>query len=1176
MKQLLHKLFPFLFGKKPVYALVRAKRKMTFILLFLSLFAAQAAYSQSAGVNIAVTSGTIPSCIGSTVTFTATPTNGGTAPTYNWYVNNLAAGNGSVLTTTTSNPMTVICQMTSNLPGVTNNPALSNTVIMHQFVTITPSKLSMCLGQSITFTATSNYTNAGPTADSYQWKLNGVNVGTNSATFTTTNLNGTYGGNYNDVKCTVTSSNPCVSAATGTCQRVQVDYLDQYASSILWPGSIICPTTGYVNLTASGTYDPNWTQYQWYNGQNLIAGATFNSYNATTAGTYTYILSNQCGSKTSQPVTITTGTQPLASITSALTIICPGSSESLSANTGTGLSYQWNLNTTAISGATSSSYYATTAGSYTCVVTNSCGSVTSNAITMAVGSVLPPATIVSSFTAFCPATTIQLFATSGNAGLTYQWNLNNIAIIGATSGIYNATSAGNYTCLVTNSCGSKVSNTITLTVNPLPPASITSATTSICSGSSVLLSANRDVTYSYQWKLNGANISGATSYTYVALAAGSYTCAVTNSCGTSISNTIVITVINGVSAAGAINGLSSFCAWLPMQYGVASIAGATTYNWSVPAGASISSGQGTNQITVALPNTVSSGTISVYGSNGTCSGTPSSLPITVLSTPNIPTSTDAVGCSGSPITLSGIPSGGTWSVPNPYTGPSTSFYYTVTNSNTCSASSLLNNGLPNTITVNPLPTVTAANVSGCAGTAIALSGTPAVGTWSVANPYTGPSTTYTHSYTDANGCSNTSPVATIAVTPLPDASITSSSTTVCSGSSITISANTGTGLTYQWKLNSTAISGATASTYAATTAGSYNCDVSNSCGVVSSNAIAIAAGSLPTATITASGSTSFCQGGSVTLTANTASGYTYQWKLNGSAISGANSSTYVATVSGNFKCTITNVCGTTTSNIIAVTVLSPVASITASGSTTFCGGGSVVLSAVVAAGQTYVWKKDGTTISGATASTYTASSTGNYKCVVTSSCGTSTSNVIAVIAGVPAKPGKITGATSVCANSTQTYSIAPISTATSYVWTVPTGATVTAGQSTTAITVLYGTSAGKVGCSAVNVCGTGAAKLISISMTCRLQGPGEEEEGAPETKINVYPNPSQDGIFTVDFENSDVNYMQVFDILGKEIFSNKEVNPMNEYTLNLAQFPKGVYVLKLQGTETNKVIRIQK
>ncbi|MBK9047718.1 MAG: hypothetical protein IPL74_13780 [Bacteroidetes bacterium] len=130
-------------------------------------------------------------------------------------------------------------------------------------------------------------------------------------------------------------------------------------------------------------------------------------------------------------------------------------------------------------------------------------------------------------------------------------------------------------------------------------------------------------------------------------------------------------------------------------------------------------------------------------------------------TPNTPTANNATGCAGTPISLSGSPAGGIFSVANPYTGPSTTFTYTITTINGCNAST------PATITVNPLPTVTAGNVTGCTGTPVSLVGSPAGGTFSVTNPYTGPSTTYTYTYTNGNGCTNTSAPATITVTPLP-------------------------------------------------------------------------------------------------------------------------------------------------------------------------------------------------------------------------------------------------------------------------------------------------------------------------------------------------------------------------------------------------------------------------
>src|SRR6185369_7773858 len=85
-----------------------------------------------ASVSIAQTAGTNPQCAGASVTFTATPTNGGTTPVYQWQVNGINAGTNSTTYTTSSltNGQTVTCIMTSNLGGVTGSPATSNIITM--------------------------------------------------------------------------------------------------------------------------------------------------------------------------------------------------------------------------------------------------------------------------------------------------------------------------------------------------------------------------------------------------------------------------------------------------------------------------------------------------------------------------------------------------------------------------------------------------------------------------------------------------------------------------------------------------------------------------------------------------------------------------------------------------------------------------------------------------------------------------------------------------------------------------------------------------------------------------------------------------------------------------------------------------------------------------------------
>ena len=127
--------------------------------------------------------------------------------------------------------------------------------------------------------------------------------------------------------------------------------------------------------------------------------------------------------------------------------------------------YQWQFNGVSIFGATSStlslnSVSAANSGTYTCIVSNIAGSVST---IPSVLSVLANAPAIlsnpTSQSATLGSTIVFSVSATSNASLTYQWNLNGVAIAGATSSscIVKADStskAGNYTCVVTNSGGS--------------------------------------------------------------------------------------------------------------------------------------------------------------------------------------------------------------------------------------------------------------------------------------------------------------------------------------------------------------------------------------------------------------------------------------------------------------------------------------------------------------------------------------------------------------------------------------------------------------------------------------------------------------------------------------------------------------------------------------------------
>jgi hypothetical protein len=139
----------------------------------------------------------------------------------------------------------------------------------------------------------------------------------------------------------------------------------------------------------------------------------------------------------------------------------------------------------------------------------------------------------------CPGASVT-FKVPKNTGFTYQWLLGGTSIAGATDTSYVANAAGVYSVTVTNANGcSLTSSNRTVNLLTAPIASINPSTTQTFTGSPILLSANTGTGLTYEWRLNGATISGATASTYSVTAVGNYSVTVTNSGGCAATSSAV-------------------------------------------------------------------------------------------------------------------------------------------------------------------------------------------------------------------------------------------------------------------------------------------------------------------------------------------------------------------------------------------------------------------------------------------------------------------------------------------------------------------------------------------------------------------------------------------------------------------------------------------------------------
>ncbi|MEO6980692.1 MAG: hypothetical protein ABI113_20025, partial [Mucilaginibacter sp.] len=307
------------------------------------------------GVSIAASGNNI--CAGTPVTFTATPSNEGASPVYQWLVNGSNAGTNSPTfsTSTLVNGDKVSCVLTSSSACVTPATATSNVITMAVNPSVTPSVTiaasvnNICDGIPVTFTATP--VNGG-TAPIYRWQVNGSNAGTNSPTFSSSTL-----ANNDVVTCVINSNAVCATPATTTSNSITmaVNPLVTPSVSIVASANSICSGSA-VTFTATLVNGGAAPTYQWLvNGGNSgTNSATFSSSTLANGDVVSCKITSNAAcltvtTATSNNISITVSppVSPSVVIAASANNICAGTPITFiatPANGGSAPVYQWLLN----------------------------------------------------------------------------------------------------------------------------------------------------------------------------------------------------------------------------------------------------------------------------------------------------------------------------------------------------------------------------------------------------------------------------------------------------------------------------------------------------------------------------------------------------------------------------------------------------------------------------------------------------------------------------------------------------------------------------------------------------------------------------------------------------------------------------------------------------------------
>ena len=917
-------------------------------------------------------------------------------------------------------------------------------------------------------TAGVSYSVTNTPGDTYAWTVPaGATITAGQGTNQITVNFGTTGGTISVVETNVCGPGPAVNYAL-VVTPIPV------TTPIIGPSPVCLNAPGIaysVTNVAGNTY--SWT---------VTGGATIASGQGTNqiainwgaaGGTVSVIESNVCGigAAVSLPVAIT-----LLPVTSAITgtsPICANAAGVLfSVVNTTGSTYAWTVpaGATLVSGQGSNQIsvnFGPTGGNVTVTETGTCG--VGATVNYAVAILPPPVTsAITGTTPVCPNTTGVIYSVTNIAGDTYAWTVPTGAAITAGQGTNQITvtfgaTPGNVSVIETNMCGSGPAVNFAVAISPLPTTSAITGSSPVClNASGITYSVTNTIGNTYAWTVPaGAVITAGQGTNQITVSfgvtSGTVSVIETNNCGPGTAVNFPVTITQ-LPVTSVITGTTPVCPnAVGVVFSVTNTVG-NTYAWTVPAGATITAGQGTNQITVTFGATAS--TVSVVESNNCGPGTAINFAVTTYSLPVTSTIT-----------------GTTPVCPN-----ATGAVYSVTNT------------VGNTYawTVPAGATITA----GQGTNQITVNFGATAGTVSVA---------------ESNNCGPGTAVNFVVTTfSLPVTSAITGTTPVCPNTTGVVYSVTNTvGNTYAWTVPAGATITAGQGTNQitvdfGTTPGNVSVVETNNCGPGAAVNFAVAIFPLPT-TSAITGITPVCLNATgITYSVTNTIGNTYAWTVPAGAVITAGQGTNQITVSfgvtsGTVSVIETNNCGPGAAVNFAVGVTTlPVTSVI-TGTTPVCPNtAGVIYSVTNTAGSTYAWTVPAGSVitagQGTNQITVTiGTNAGNVSVIETNNCGPGAAVNFAVAISPLPVTSAITGTTPVCPNATGVVYSVTNTVGNTYAWTVPAGATITAGQGTNQITVNFGATAGNVSVIETNNCGPGAAvnfavTLFSLPVTSAITG----------------------------------------------------------------------------------------